>query len=158
MMQALLSDPPATLSDKQISGVDFHSADLRFRDLSGIIFRNCEFRKARLDWSDLAFSNLRQARLLSACLDHAHLRGACLRGANLRGATMFAANLMGADMTGACLLQADLREVNLCGARCLWGDTSGTKFAGAVYDRTTLLPPGFYPEREGMTLAETGPA
>lgn len=73
-----------------------------------------------------------------------------MKGANLRCAKLTHANLAGADMTGASLWQADLSGANLCGAVCLWGDTTKAIFAGALYDDTTCLPPGFHPEEAGM--------
>ncbi|PKP83162.1 MAG: hypothetical protein CVT79_03735 [Alphaproteobacteria bacterium HGW-Alphaproteobacteria-18] len=134
----------------RIEGRDFHDADLRGQDFSGVRFHHCELRGARLDWANLAGACFNHARLLNTSMTHAHLRGASLKGANLRSAKLTQANLVDADMTGANLWQADLSGANLCGATCLWGDITKARFAGALYDNATRLPPGFRPEAEGM--------
>ncbi len=138
------------LAGTRFTAHDFHAADLRNLDLSGVVFRDCELRGAYLDWANLEGADFAHERLLSASMRQAHLRGARMRNASMRGANLSGACLIEADMTGANLDAADLSGANLCGAICLWNGTERAKFKGAVYDARTLLPPGFRPEAMGM--------
>jgi hypothetical protein len=112
-------------------GFDLLEVDLHEASLSGI----------DLDGAEMAGASLRNADLAAASLEKAHLADADLRGADLRGADLKGSNLAGASLEGARLEGADLSAANLWGA-----DLRDASLAGAIHNRETLWPAGFFPE------------
>jgi hypothetical protein len=80
-------------------------------------------------------------------LEHQRLN---LQQSDLRQLDFAKARLRRADLSGTDLGGADLRGADLRGAQI-----EGTSFAGAVYDRATRWPVGFYPEQRGATLNDS---
>jgi serine/threonine protein kinase, bacterial len=107
---SLLSLPGADLS-----GTNFHSAQLRKTNLQGANLQNSDFGKA-----SLIQANLRDANLSKAYLSHADLEGADLRGADLSYAYMSQANLRGANLCGANLTGAKVTDEQLALAKVNW--------------------------------------
>jgi uncharacterized protein YjbI with pentapeptide repeats len=144
------------------------------RDMSDVTFdgpiRGCSFRQATfaglnlLSWqttdltadaaifhrADMLGVSLHGGRFrgtvfVEAGLDHADLSDADLTSADLHGATLYQTNLKGALLAGANLRQADLR-----GAQLETAALAGADLTAAEYDRTTIFPPDFHPDRAGM--------
>jgi uncharacterized protein YjbI with pentapeptide repeats len=85
--------------------------------LSGANLANTEVVEA-----DLSGADLEHALLIDANLIFTNLSGANLTGAILNGADLLNANLTGADLNSARLNEADLRDANLSKARLIWAD------------------------------------
>src|SRR5882724_2109381 len=88
-------------------------ADLKFRNLTGLILNYVDFRQA-----DLAGTKLLSVQMVGSRLSDASLFGADLRMANLHRADLTRADLRGACMRGAILteslmIEADLRKGKL---------------------------------------------
>lgn len=87
-------------------------ASLSGRDLSGVDLRNCNLAEADLSCAHLARADLRGALLRDAELTCADLRAANLDDADLSGADLRSSCLRGAQLNGAKLPRADLRKAN----------------------------------------------
>ena len=147
--------PRADLTQTRLWEADLRGADLRGAKLSG-----AELIEARLDGAQLHGADLTDASLTQASLEGADLRGADLRRAILKNAHLNQANLQVADLSEAVLFGSDLRWTDLRGTRMTQAAlvdgkaanasivvSSGgsirigrTRFAGARYDESTLLP------------------
>ena len=107
--------------NKDINGWENMKADLSYKNLSGLDFKNANLREANLSNANLKKANLRNADLRDADLAYADLRNANLREANLCRAFCCYANLRSADLRNADFREANLfvavlREANLFGA------------------------------------------
>jgi uncharacterized protein YjbI with pentapeptide repeats len=111
----------ALVGTDDASGHDFSRARLVALDLHGKVLQGCNFEYADLTEADL---------------QHSDLRGANLHGAYLTGARLAGANLAGACLDEATMLAADLGDSILRDAT----------FVGAVWDQSTIWPPGYPPE------------
>ncbi len=113
---------PSRPHHPDLSGCNFHGANLRERDLSGRVMKGAD-----LSYADLSDAFLHRVDLEGANLFHAKLFRANLLQANLRGADLREADLIGADLSGADLCGADLR-----GALVKIGTRVMVKLTGAV--------------------------
>jgi uncharacterized protein YjbI with pentapeptide repeats len=107
-------------------------------------------RSARLDGVDLSDRNMQHVDLSyssmrKSVLAHTRLAGARLDYADLTGADLQHADLAGASMVDTNLWRADLRGANL--GAC--GTAGSANLRKALYDKTTLWPPGFDPTIAG---------
>jgi hypothetical protein len=93
-------------------------------------------------------------KLIEAFLKGAKLRGTDLRGADLRGSDLRRANLIEIDLRKADLRKADLRGSDLRGANLKEADLRGANLRGAMYNKDTVWPENFDPEKEGATYNE----
>jgi len=75
--------------------------------------------------------DLRESRLVRACLSGADLRGCALSGADLTGADLTGADLTGANLTDARLGAASLNEASLRGADLRGADLTDADLRGA---------------------------
>ncbi|MCW5829322.1 MAG: pentapeptide repeat-containing protein [Deltaproteobacteria bacterium] len=91
----------ANLTGRDISGVKFIQADLRFAVLNETAASGSDFSGANLSRSKLQGADLRGSNLENADLSFADLRGADLRGARLEGARLAGADLRGARIDGS---------------------------------------------------------
>ena len=103
------------LEGADLSGTNFHSAQLRKTNLQGANLENTDFGRA-----SLMQTNLRDANLTKAYLSHADLEGADLRGADLSYAYMSQANLRGTNLCGANLTGAKVTDEQLALAKINW--------------------------------------
>lgn len=103
------------LQSADLSGTNFHSAQLTKTNLKEANLENSDFGRA-----NLKEANLRDANLSKAYLSHADLEGADLRGANLSYAYMSQANLRGANLCGANLTGAKVTDEQLALAKVNW--------------------------------------
>lgn len=117
-----------------LDGTDFTGADLVSADFRGISMRGATFDEANLIAVNFNDTALTEASFVNATLE----RGRFLR-ADLREATFTGADLSLADFTDARLQGADFTEADLF----------GITLEGALYDDTTLWPPGFDPQGAG---------
>lgn len=99
------------LSDVNLNGVFFISADLKGTDLSGTDIRNGHLEGSNLEGADLSGADIRSGNLTNANLERADLSGADVRNGNLT-----AANLEGADLRGTNLANASFSRTNLLNA------------------------------------------
>lgn len=107
-----------------LSGADFHAADLSGADFSPLNARKREgvisaLADNKLVGCDFTHAIMRGTDLTGADLTFAHLKGADLTGANLSHANLSRADLSGADLTDADLTGADLDGANLLGVKGL---------------------------------------
>ena len=111
-----------------LSGADFHCADLSSADLS----------RADLSGADLSYANLNRADLSGADLSYANLYRADLYGADLSYANLYRADLYGADLSGATLCSANLSDANLSGAdlSCATGLLNPIDYLAEKFERT----------------------
>jgi serine/threonine-protein kinase len=103
------------LEGADLSGTNFHSAQLRKTNLQGANLENTDFGRA-----SLMQTNLRDANLTKAYLSHADLEGADLRGADLSYAYISQANLRGTNLCGANLTGAKVTDEQLALAKINW--------------------------------------
>ena len=107
-----------------LSGADFHAADLSGADFAPLDARKREgvvsaLADNKLVGCDFTRAILRGTDLSGADLTFAHLAGADLTGARLTGANLSRADLSGADVTDADFTGADLDGATLIGVKGL---------------------------------------
>jgi serine/threonine-protein kinase len=110
------------LKGADLSGTNFHYAQLTKTNLEG----------ANLENSDFGRASLKEANLKDANLSKAYLTNADLEGANLRGA----------DLSYAYMSQANLRGANLCGANLTGAKVTDEQLALAKMNFLTIRPNG----------------
>ncbi|MBD2353727.1 pentapeptide repeat-containing protein [Tolypothrix sp. FACHB-123] len=103
------------LQGADLSGTNFHSAQLQKTNLQGANLHDSDFGRASLNEA-----NLRDANLSKAYFSNADLEGADLRGADLSYAYLNNANLRGANLCGANLTGAKITEEQLVLAKTNW--------------------------------------
>jgi uncharacterized protein YjbI with pentapeptide repeats len=131
---------------------------LREADLSYADLRNSLLRGVDLSYANLSKSNLKNANLIEAILLNANLSGANLREADLREADLRAVDLCGADL-GAASLERSVDYHELSYPVTIHIDGRGvvearsyleaTKLGGAIFDKSTVWPTYFDPEKAG---------
>ncbi|BAY07050.1 serine/threonine-protein kinase [Calothrix sp. NIES-2098] len=103
------------LQGTDLSGANFHSAQLQKTNFQGADLHDSDFGRA-----SLTEANLRDANLSKAYFSNADLEGADLRGADLSHAYLSNANLRGANLCGAILTGAKITEEQLLLAKTNW--------------------------------------
>jgi len=103
------------LQGADLSGTNFHSAQLQKTNLQGANLHNSDFGRA-----SLTKANLKDANLSKAYFNHTDLEGADLRGADLSHAYLTNANLRGANLCGANLTNAKISDEQLALAKTNW--------------------------------------
>jgi serine/threonine protein kinase, bacterial len=103
------------LQGADLSGTNFHSAQLQKTNLQGANLHNSDFGKA-----SLMEANLRDANLSKAYFSNSDLEGADLRGADLSYAYLSNANVRGANLCGANLTGAKITDEQLVLAKTNW--------------------------------------
>ncbi|MFN6537488.1 MAG: protein kinase domain-containing protein [Nostoc sp. EkiNYC01] len=103
------------LQGADLSGTNFHSAQLQKTNLQGANLHNSDFGRA-----SLTRANLKDANLNKAYFNHSDLEGADLRGADLSHAYLTNANLRGANLCGANLTNAKISDEQLALAKTNW--------------------------------------
>ncbi|OUL29594.1 serine/threonine-protein kinase [Nostoc sp. 106C] len=103
------------LQGADLSGTNFHSAQLQKTNLQGANLYESDFGRA-----SLTEANLRDANLSKAYFSNADLEGADLRGADLSHAYLSNANLRGANLCGAILTGAKITDEQLLLAKTNW--------------------------------------
>jgi hypothetical protein len=112
--------------------------------------RQVSLRSVRLDGVDLSDRNMSGVDLSHASLRKSVLAGTRLAGARLNYADLTGADLKNADLTGASLVDTHLWKADLRGANLSACGTAGSaNLRRALYDATTLWPPGFDPTMAG---------
>lgn len=104
-----------SLEGADLSGTNFHYAQLKQTNLQGANLQNTDFGRA-----SLMQANLKEANLTKAYLSHADLEGADLRGADLSYAYLSQANLRGANLCGANLTGAKVTDEQISLAKTNW--------------------------------------
>jgi len=104
-----------SLSGANLSGTNFHSAQLQKINLQRANLQNSDFSRARL-----TNANLQEANLSKSYFNHADLEGANLRGADLSQAHLNQANLRGANLCGANLSGAKITDEQIALAKTNW--------------------------------------
>ncbi|MDZ8184035.1 MAG: serine/threonine-protein kinase [Nostoc sp. ChiSLP02] len=103
------------LQGADLSGTNFHSAQLQKTNFQGADLHNSDFGRA-----SLTRANLKDANLSKAYFNHTDLEGADLRGADLSHAYLTNANLRGANLCGANLTNAKVSDEQLALAKTNW--------------------------------------
>jgi serine/threonine protein kinase, bacterial len=103
------------LQGAELSGTNFHSAQLQKTNLQGANLHSSDFGRA-----SLTRANLKDANLTKAYFNHADLEAADLRGADLSHAYLSNANLRGANLCGANLTNAKISDEQLALAKTNW--------------------------------------
>jgi uncharacterized protein YjbI with pentapeptide repeats len=166
----------ANLSDTILCRADLSGADLYQADLSG-----ANLREAKLDNANLGGANLFGAKLEGVDLSNTLLYGVVLEKADLSNVNLIGADLKGlylceTNLSGANLAEANLRGTNLCNVSLVGANLSkiflaeanlqyanleeanleGADLSGAKYNRYTIWPDGFKPEKAGAKLVFAG--
>lgn len=143
-----------TLTDADLSGVNFANVDLTEADLSG-----SQFHRADLSLATLTSADLSGAEFFTATLDRANMQMADLSGASIStSSTLTGADLSNSDLSNATITLATLRDVNLAfanlngatielsnlrGVDLTEADLTDVTFGDEVeIDATTILPDG----------------
>jgi isoamylase len=155
----------ATLCEARMSEANLRRAGLREANLWGADLVRAPMDHANLSRARMERANMTEAVLDSACgiraiLDDANLHHARLRSADLQGARLERVDLSEADLSHCSLEEANLRGANLQGARLNGADLRGAildgadllraDLRGALFDRRTVWPEGFEPEKAGV--------
>ena len=152
------------------SGADLSNAAIEFADLSDADLFGVTFNSAQLPYVNLSNANLSYASIIQSDMRGVNLQDANLSYVNLSLSILWFSNLSGANLTGANLENThlsgvDFSNANLSGANLIGADIMGevmTGFPGAVYDgatysESTLFPSGFDPVAEGMIFVSEVP-
>jgi hypothetical protein len=150
------------------SGADYSAADFSAVDFSQASLRDANLFDALLDAARFVDADMRNANLWNASITLADFTGADLSGATLRNMQGTFPIFVGADLSGTVmddtfLQSADMRNVDFSGADLAEFTSQSTDFRGAnlssaiaidqhfeaLYDNSTLLPPGFDPVGAG---------
>ena len=129
---------------------DFSDLELREAVFAGLVLQGAHF-----SFTDLSGANCRGSDFYWGIFFSANLTRADLEGAQLQGA-----DFKKADLTNANLKNANLGRDNLGGSSQLQGanftgaDLRGTNLTGAEYDRETVFPLGFHPDKFGLILKD----
>lgn len=144
-------------------GINLKGADLRKARLSGAKIMNADLSGADLTAANfrgsdtlLLGTNLSQAIVKDADLSQANLSNVNLTGAWLSNSELNRANLRNANLTGAELRGCNLFAVNLMGANLQNTKIDDDSLEGSLYDRKTVFPSGFDPDRQKIYLINSG--
>lgn len=121
-----------------LSGIDFHEAQLAMANLSGAILHRANLSKAVLNGAYLLRANMPDATLTKADLSEAICRVVDLSGANFREAKLTRTDLSGANLTRSDLRQAELIRTNFTEANCREANFSHAYLAGVILGDTDL--------------------
>lgn len=159
-------NPNVNLSGWKLHGVSWGYVHLEQSHLEGVRFEHAGLGRSSMDGAHLENAELREAGFDNASLTKAHLNKAKLFRASLGNADLTDADFSEADLTEAFLVGADM-----AGTICKGTHFEGAKFyhprlperpcknlekamlEGAFYDRRTVFPEGFDPEKHGMKLS-----
>lgn len=142
--------PATRATELDLSRASLARVDLTQLDLSSIVVdvAFADMKEARLEGAtlirlrgrevDLTKAYASRAILTEARLDGANLTQAMLHETNLVSATLKDANLSGAKLQRAKLQEAHFERANLTGANFTKADINNAYFAGAVFDNASL--------------------
>ncbi len=157
----------ATLTDAKLVSADLHDALLDHADLKEAVLDWADLQGASMEYANLKEASLNGARLMRANLTGADMKEVKLEGQLLRNIVFTSANLKEADLSNADLRDCDFRSANLNEANLVKADLrgadlrgaimgeavlTGANLRGAIADQSTIFPPGFDPEKEGVYL------
>lgn len=143
------------LVDAELNRTDLRDATLIRSNLSGARMRDAQLAGAIMNGALLEQTKMERANLHETNLFGANMLGAVLRDATVSQTEFTSANLEGVDLRGAHMEGASLAGATLIGADM--SDAlvdSSTTFAGAIYDSTTIFPPGVVQDRCRRKLCE----
>jgi uncharacterized protein YjbI with pentapeptide repeats/beta-lactamase regulating signal transducer with metallopeptidase domain len=130
-----------------LTGADFTGANLEGANLKEAILKEAKFKNVNLTGANLKEVELREQDFSNSDLSYINLkeaqlheidfRNTILKGANLKEATISEVNFGNADLSGANLSEASIYETN---------------FKGAAASSSTMFPPGFDTEKEGINF------
>lgn len=141
------------LSDGSLKNVVLPSANLEGAVLIGADLRGSVLAQAILVGADLTYAKLNETELSGANLEGANLLGAILTHANLSSANLKGAQLERARLEGAELYDANLQGTNLDGV-----GLEKAFLKGALYNKDTIWPNEFDPEKAGAVNTTPSPA
>ena len=159
--------PITILSYTDMSYTDLSQVNLEGAELHAAYLVEANMEASHLAWTDLSDSqmqgvNLFQANLIgaimtNAILKEANLAEATMNGAILQNADFSRANLASADMnwvdfSGANLAKANLQHARLGWAKLVKANLEGANLTGARYNKHTVWPDGFSPEKAGCII------
>ncbi|MDG1479502.1 MAG: pentapeptide repeat-containing protein [Myxococcota bacterium] len=123
----------AEMASINLCGARLQSCRLVGLSLSGLKGGGLRLVDTALRQCDLTGADLRQLHATPGCdLRESRLVRACLSGADLRGCALSGADLSGADLSGADLSGADLRDAVLTGATLTGATLTAADLRGAV--------------------------
>lgn len=128
-----LNDPILDHNRTDLTGPNFHLANLGGAKLRGLNLIEANLSEANLYGADLSGARLNGADLSVALLRNADLSEAHLNGADLTDANLIGVNLSRADLNDTNLSRADLGTANLNGARL-----RRSRFSGSVASDTNF--------------------
>ena len=117
------------IETKDFSNQELRSIDASQRNLAGLNANGASLRDANFSGTNLSGADFTSANLSNAHFHNANLCNAVLVDAALEGADFSGADLRGANFTGTSLIGASF-----------FSDKQGVA-VGAIFDKTTLLPP-----------------
>jgi uncharacterized protein YjbI with pentapeptide repeats len=169
-----LCDLQELLGDEQREQLVIENADLKGKNLVGIVLRNLLFSGGDLEGADLSGAKIENTVFEGTWMPDALLKNAKLSnvefydvegyGANFSDATLSKVRFMGSNLSQTDFSRARLTDVNfekdnITHATSLFGANFsavvifGTRMVGALYDAHTLFPPEFDPgEHIGLML------
>src|SRR5579884_391660 len=128
------------------------------RVLAGLDLRDAQLRGQPLDEAVLEGTDLSGADLYEAFLFRTDFSGSRCVGTCFRGATLEDAKFAKADLRRADFSRDDIgRHTRVGGADFSEANLEGAIMTNALYDETTVFPPGFNPKEHGMLTFEELP-
>jgi uncharacterized protein YjbI with pentapeptide repeats len=129
----------ATITDAHLARIDLRNANLSYANLAGTYLMDARFDGASLYDAMLSNTTLIRATFGRTDLRNAHIDEANLEHADLRQAYLWSANvqssdLKDADLGSAILIGASLRNSDLTGAHFAQTVLSETDLTGAILD------------------------
>lgn len=119
--------------------IDLAEADIAFADLRGARLQHCVLRRSKGYKVQLRDAHLENADLREARLHKAQAQSACFDGANLVSTKLKRAVLDGASFRGAALQSAHFDRATLLGADFRGANVDDTFFLSARFDDRALL-------------------
>lgn len=119
-------------------GLDLGECDLRDSTLSGVKWRGCTLRNARLDAADFSDAVLRMCDFDDVRAPHARFTRARFENSRARGARLDEADFSSAVLTDTDLSRASLRGARLDGVSATGVDLRGSDLRGASLRNAVL--------------------
>lgn len=159
----------ALLNDAILDGADFSHSDLRDVKFTNSSLNSCNFIESNLLSSDFSYSicnnssfsksschgvNFNKASLRDTDFFNLHAENSDFYGTNLENSDFYGATLIQSSFEGSRLINVIFRKTRLPGVNFSKTNLEETILLESTYDKDTIFPTDFKPEKYGMTLME----
>lgn len=149
---------PSETNFKELKGygpfADHSNNNSILHDLSHMDLQKSNFSNIRTSNLNCQKTNFHKANLSNSNFHESDFNGSNLSMANLKSTTFYQCDLGNSNLNKANLSHANLSHSNLCGADLRRIFIQNTMFRKAKYDKKTLLPNKFDPNRFEMVFVK----